>query len=214
MKGRQNRMAMKSDFDYFKMFTRAAEYSEQAAALLREVMTDFNPEALSEKMKEIHAVEHAADQAKHDMNRALARAFITPIEREDIMLLSQQLDDVTDDIEDVVLRMYMFNVLSVREEALEFASLIYKCCEAMRDMLREFPHFRKSGSILENIVEINRLEEVGDALYTKAVRRLYLSTQNAVELMVWREIFDRMEKCCDACEHVANAVESIIMKNT
>ena len=41
-----------------------------------------------------------------------------------------------------------------------------------------------------------------------------MSSKDAVELMIWREIFDRMEKCCDACEHVANAVESIIMKNT
>jgi hypothetical protein len=165
-------------------------------------------------MSEMHAVEHAADIAKHELNRELARAFITPIEREDIMLLTQELDDVTDAVEDVLLRLYMFNVLSIRNEALEFTQLIYKCCEAMEEMLREFRHFRKSDSISKSIVEINRLEEEGDALYTKAVRRLYMGTQNAVDLMVWSEIFDRLEKCCDSCEHVANVVESIIMKNT
>lgn len=207
-------MARKHEFDYFNMFTRAAEYSAQAADILQTVLQNFDPDTLKDKMHEMHAVEHAADIAKHEMNRELAHAFITPIEREDIMVLTQMLDDVTDNIEDVLIRLYMFNVLSVRADALEFSQLIYKCCDAMETMMTEFRHFRKSGSITANIVEINRLEEEGDSLYTKAVRKLYLGSQNAVELMVWREIFDRMEKCCDACEHVANTVESIIMKNT
>ncbi|HOB36352.1 MAG TPA: DUF47 family protein [Candidatus Avimonas sp.] len=207
-------MARRKEFDYFGMFIRAAEYSAQAADMLHKVMEEYDPDSLKDRMKEMHAVEHAADIAKHEMNRALARAFITPIEREDIMLLTQELDDVTDLIEDVLLRLYMFNVLSVREEALDFSTMIYRCCEAMEEMMREFRNFRKSGLISEKIVEINRLEEEADALYTKAVRRLYLSSKDPVELMVWSEIFDRMERCCDTCEHVANLVESIIMKNT
>ncbi|MDD2361803.1 MAG: DUF47 family protein [Oscillospiraceae bacterium] len=207
-------MARKQEFDYFKMFTRAAEYSAQAADILNSIFQNFDPDTLKEKMKEMHVVEHAADIAKHKMNSELAHAFITPIEREDIMLLSQKLDDVTDTVEDVLIRLYMFNVLSIRSETLEFSRLIYKCCDAMKEMMSEFRHFRKSLSINDYIVEINRLEEEGDALYTNAVRRLYMGSRDAVELMVWREIFDRMEKCCDACEHVANTVESIIMKNT
>ncbi len=207
-------MSRKNDFDYFKTFTRAAEYSAQAADILQNVMQNYDPDSLKEKMKEMHAVEHAADVAKHELNRALVRAFITPIEREDIMQLSQLLDDVTDNVEDVLLRLYMFNVLSIRDDALEFSQLIYRCCEAMKEMMHEFRNFRKSGSISKNIVEINRLEEEGDALYTKAVRKLHMGTKDAVQLLIWREIFDRMEKCCDTCEHVANSVESIIMKNT
>ncbi|MDD2418464.1 MAG: DUF47 family protein [Oscillospiraceae bacterium] len=207
-------MARKREFDYFKVFIRATEYSAQAADILYNVLQNFDPDKLKERMKEMHVVEHAADIAKHEMNRELAHAFITPIEREDIMLLTQKLDDVTDAVEDVLLRLYMFNVLSIRSEALEFSQLVYKCCDAMKEMMNEFHNFRKSDSIYGKIVEINRLEEDGDALYTKAVRRLYMGSQDAIELMVWREIFDRMEKCCDACEHVANTVESIIMKNT
>jgi predicted phosphate transport protein (TIGR00153 family) len=207
-------MARKNEFDYYRMFTRAAEYSAQAADILHNTLQNYDPDTLNDKMKEMHAVEHAADIAKHEMNRALARAFITPIEREDIMLLTQELDDVTDAIEDVLIRLYMFNVLSIRDEALEFSKMIFRCCEAMEEMLREFRNFRKSDSISKNIIEINRLEEEADALYTKSVRRLYLGSKDPVELMVWREIFDRMEKCCDTCEHVANLVESIIMKNS
>ncbi len=208
-------MARKQEFDYFEAFIRAADYSMQAADILHQTLESFNPDDLQERMKEIHVVEHAADIAKHDLNRALARAFITPIEREDILLLSQAMDDVTDAIEDVLIRLYIFNVLSIREDAISFSDVIKKCCAGMKETMQEFRNFRKSRSINDSIVEINRLEEEGDSLYTKTVRKLYLTSRDdAVELMVWREIYDRMEKCCDACEHVANAVESIIMNNT
>ena len=148
------------------------------------------------------------------MMQELSKAFITPLEREDIMQLIQYIDTVTDAIEDVLMRAYMFNVQSIRDEALDFAKLIVKCCDTMKDAMKEFHNFRKSGSIHESIVEINRLEEEGDKLYMKAVRKLYLGSKDPVELMVWREIFDRLEKCCDACEDVANVVESVIMKNS
>ena len=108
----------------------------------------------------------------------------------------------------------MFNVQAIRDEAVDFAKLIVKCCDTMKDAMKEFHNFRKSGSIHESIVEINRLEEEGDKLYMKAVRKLDLGSKDPVELMVWREIFDRLEKCCDACEDVANVVESVIMKNS
>ena len=207
-------MASKRDMDYFNTFVKGVEYSCQAAKMLDDTLRHFDTDTLPEKIKEIHLVEHTADIAKHDMMRELARAFITPIEREDIIQLSQEIDNVTDCIEDVLMRIYMCIILSIREEALEFTDLIVKCCQALEDAMIEFHNFRKSSSINENIVEVNRCEELGDTLYTKAVRRLYTISRDPIELIVWREVFDRMEKCCDCCEHVANVMESVIMKNS
>ena len=207
-------MAKKRDYDYFEMFVKGVAYSCKAAQMLEETLGHFDPDSLQIKLKDLHAVEHGADILKHDMMKELARAFITPIEREDILELMQELDDVTDDIEDVLIRTYIFHILSIREDALRFADIISRCCGEMLKMMKEFRDFRKSKTIHEMIVAINDLEEEGDRLYTEAVRRLFMHSKDPIELMVWREIFDRMEKCCDACEHVANIVESIIMKNS
>ena len=204
----------KKDYAYFQAFTQAVDYSCQAAEILKNTLTYFDTDKLNDRLKDVHGVEHAADLGKHEMMSELARAFITPIEREDILELMQELDDVTDDIEDVLIRTYIFHILSIREDALRFADIISRCCGEMLKMMKEFRDFRKSKTIHEMIVTINDLEEEGDRLYTEAVRRLFMHSKDPIELMVWREIFDRMEKCCDACEHVANIVESIIMKNS
>lgn len=70
------------------------------------------------------------------------------------------------------------------------------------------------GRKIKNEVEINRLEEDGDKLYISTVHNLYQSTKDSVELMVWTEIYCRLENCCDFCEDVANDIKNIVMKNS
>ena len=58
------------------------------------------------------------------------------------------------------------------------------------------------------------LEEEGDRLFIESMRRLHAEVTDPIEIIAWREIYVYLEKCCDACEHVADVVESVIMKNT
>ena len=84
-----------------------------------------------------------------------------------------RIDDVTDSLEDILLRLYMFRITSLREDAVSFVSIICDCCCALKKLMVEFPEFRKSKAIKDMIIEINHLEENGDKLYTEAMRRLY-----------------------------------------
>lgn len=81
----------KKDYDYFQAFTQAVDYSCQAAEILKNTLTYFDTDKLNDRLKDVHGVEHAADLGKHEMMSELARAFITPIEREDILELMQEL---------------------------------------------------------------------------------------------------------------------------
>ncbi len=207
-------MGSKRDFNYFEAFVQLVDYSCQSAEILDTSLKRFDHQGLAEMMTNLHGIEHAADMGKHDMMNRLAREFISPIEREDIIELGQEIDNVTDSIEDVLMGIYMYNIQVIRPEALDFVDVIVQCCNALKKTMEDFQNFRKSTTIHDSIVEINRLEEVGDRLYTEAVRSLYLNCQDPIETVSWTEIFDRLESCCDACEHVANVVESVIMKNT
>ncbi len=206
-------MAKKRDGYYFTVFVEMVEYCCKAAVALDEVLHNYDPDTVEEKMQELHQIEHSADLAKHDMISKLIKEFITPIEREDIMALAHQIDNVTDAIEDVILRLYMYNIRTILPEALEFSKTITQCCEELKKMMQEFANFRKSKTIHEHLVRVNYLEEVGDRLYVQAVRTLYTTDHTAMEITGWTEMFERMEKCCDACEDVADVVESVIMKN-
>lgn len=207
-------MAIKKDDNYFSTFVELVKYSCEAAELLHDILHNYRADELQEKMKEMHAIEHRGDVERHMMIKKLLREFITPIEREDIMALADSIDTVTDTIEDVLMRMYMFNIKSVREDALKMSAIIVKCCKALQQAMEEFHNFRKSQTLHGLIIEINNLEEEGDALFTEATRNLYVSVTDPIEVYGWDQTLHYMEKCCDACEDVSDVIESVMMKNS
>ena len=208
-------MAKQRSNEYFEGFVLGMESACKAAEYLENLVEHFDPEKLGEQIEEMHAIEHQADISKHSLMHKLAKEFITPIEREDIILLLQQIDNVTDFIEDVVLKMFMYNAKSMRHEALQFASIIKQCCYESRDALKELPGFQKNSDRLAlAIIRVNDFEEQGDRLYCAAMRRLYCENAESLERITWTKLFDWMEACCDACEDVMESVELVVMKNS
>ena len=208
-------MARKNENNYFNMFIQSAGYAHKAAKLLEQIYKNFNPENLPKLLEEAHAIEHEGDTLRHDLMNRLMKEFITPIEREDIIQLSEAIDEVNDDIEDVVMRTYMYNVSSIRPEAIEIAEIIVSCCDALDNMLKDFENFRKSTGIKDKVILVNEKESIGDHIYKKAVRNLFTDPSvTPMEAIAWNELFHRLERCCDDCENVANVVESVIMKNS
>lgn len=204
----------KKDNIYFDNFTKCADLAYQAAVLLESALKNFDVNEIDKKREEIHEIEHAADAAKHEMIAELVRAFITPIERDDILRLSQLIDDVTDAIDDILIHIYINNIRTLRPDSIPFAGLIVTCCKSLKDMMVEFADFKKSKRLIDCVIDVNRLEEEGDVMYLNAMRELHTTSTDPIEIIVWREIYDYLEKCCDACEHIADVVESISIQNS
>lgn len=207
-------MKRKQSFNYFEAFVKLSKYSLSSAEILHNTLLNFEPDKIPQRVKEMHEIEHSADLAKHVIINKLVKEFLPPIEREDIINLSQEIDDVTDSVEDVLLFMSMFNIKTLRPEILKFTELISTCCKSMHDALVEFQTFKSSKTLHEKIVEINRLEEEGDGLYFNMMQNLFASSNDPIELMTWTEILHRLERCCDNCEDVADIIEQIVMKNS
>lgn len=205
---------MKKDQYYFDALANCAAYGCDAALLLQESFEQFNPETVTQRMEAIHVIEHKADDLKHEMIRKLSREFMTPIEREDILTLSQELDNVVDCLDDVMQRLYIHNVLALRGDMLDILTLIVRCTEALHRALSELHNFKRSQTIAVHIVEVNNLESQGDALYLEAMRRMNMTEPNPINIIAWTHIYEGLENCLDACEHASDVIESVILKNS
>jgi predicted phosphate transport protein (TIGR00153 family) len=206
-------MSKKSGNLYFDNFKESMAISCEAAETLKRLLTDFDVEGLPAALKVMHEIEHRGDAKKHEMTEELVRAFITPIERDDIVTLSQNIDNVTDNIEDILIHIYITNITEIRQEALDYAELLIRCCRASYFLLEEFVNFKKSRQLRDLIVQINQLEEEGDAMYMRFRRSLHEYCTDPAQIMAWDEIFSYFENVCDACEDVADIVESITIGN-
>lgn len=207
-------MANKRDSFYFDSFIECTEASCTAARLLRETLVDFDPDKLQERLALMHEVEHTADEKKHHVMDMLVKEFIAPIEREDIATLCSNIDDMTDKLEDVIIRLYINNVQTVEAGAIKMMDVIIACCEEVSSLMKEFADFRHSKQIRQRIIRINELEEQADRMYIENMRNLHIESKDPLHIIAWREIYNYLEKCADSCEHVGDIVESVVMKNS
>lgn len=204
----------KGDKFYFENFVAGTELSKKAAEYLVTCLENYEPQKIEQMMIEMHEIEHQADMKKHEMNAALAKAFVTPVDREDLDMLSHQLDDVTDQIEEVLQIFYINNVQTVEPAAVEFAKNIVKACAMLCELMGEFENFKRSKKIKELVIAINDVEEECDKLYLRTMRSLSQNSTDALVTIAWRDIYEHLEACADACEHVSECVGTVIMKNT
>ena len=204
----------KGDKFYFENFVACTALSKEAANYLVECLENYDPNKIEDMLQKMHEIEHRADQKKHEMNEVLRKAFVTPVDREDLDMLSNQLDDVTDMLEEVLQKFYINDVRLIQPAAIEFAKKLVKSCQLLCSLMGEFENFKRSKHIRNMIVELNDAEEECDRLYLKSMRNLATQSQNVLSIIAWRDIYDCMESCADACEHVSECVGAVIMKNT
>jgi uncharacterized protein Yka (UPF0111/DUF47 family) len=58
------------------------------------------------------------------------------------------------------------------------------------------------------------LEEEGDAVYHDAMGKLFADESgDAIEVIKWKDLYDKVEDALDRCEDVGNVLQSIALKN-
>ena len=207
-------MSKKSDAFYYENFLSVAKICEDAADYLTDCLTNYDADAIETRLKVMHEFEHAADKKKHEMNETLSRAFITPLEREDLAELSHTLDEVVDNIEEVLQCFYMDAPKKVTDESILLSQKILLCCKALENMFTELHNFKKPKDLIARIIEISDIEEECDKIYIEAYKNARSISGDALEVIAQRKIYDYLERCADACEHVADVVEMVVMKNS
>ena len=208
-------MAKKNKFNYFDAFEKQVDIASEVADVLIEAIEGFTTaEELEPLLERAHEIENRGDDVNHDIMSSVAADFITPIEREDIIELAQDLDEIIDMIEGIIQYFYMYDIHFMHPQAIEFARIIKKQLKALNKSMDTFREFKKVKKIRAMVEDVNELEEQADALYLKTIRQLYtVDVENAVRVEVWSRLFDRLEATCDACETVADALSSITLKN-
>jgi len=204
----------KGDKFYFDNFAASATLSKKAAAYLVECLENYDPDRIEQMLQDMHSIEHSADIKKHEMTEALAKAFVTPVDREDLDMLSNKMDEVTDHIEEILQKFYIYNIQTVDASIIEFAKNITRSCDLLCELMTEFENFKRSKKIHSLIVALNDAEEECDKIYLSSMRELTKSSSDILTIISMRDIYDGFEACADACEHVSDCVGSVIMKNT
>jgi predicted phosphate transport protein (TIGR00153 family) len=196
---------------FYDLFDGTMEKALEAANALVDLLEDYTD--VETKIAHLKDIEHECDLHVHKVLKALNASFVTPIDREDIYMVAKEMDNIVDTIEEVANRFVLFHVTTIREEAKVMSKLIVECVFELKCLVNELRVMKRSKILKDKIIEVNRIENVGDVVYRNAIKGLFEKETNAIELIKWKQIYELMENSLDSCEDVANIIEGVIMKH-
>lgn len=160
----------------------------------------------------IKELEHKTDKIELDCVEALHKTFITPFERTDILELIKRMDDIVDSIDKAASRIKIYDITVIRQDVQLVADILVKSTTELKEAivgLRDLKHIEK---IRQKCQRVRQLETEGDNVFKKAISDLFKET-DAVKVIKWKEIYERLEKSVNRCEDVANIIEGILIES-
>ncbi|MGI5179198.1 DUF47 domain-containing protein [Dactylosporangium sp. CA-152071] len=201
-----------SDDSFYDFFTRAAGNLVKGTELLSELaVPGVDVMTVSERLVE---VEHDSDAITHELYKKINSSFITPFDREDIYRLGSLLDDVMDHLEAVGSLLYLYGLTKLPSLPRELHEIVKVLDQQARLTAEAMPRLKTMKNLEEYWVECNRLENEGDNAYRMLLVRLFSGEYDALTVLKMKEVVDELEAACDAFEHVANTVETIVVKES
>ncbi len=197
------------DEGFFELFDGLATRMTRSAALLNALFTE--PTRLDQYAGQIKELEHQADEITHEIMKRIDQSFVTPLDREDIHLLATRLDNVVDLMDGTARRAQMFHLSDRRDPAKDLTRVLLQATEAIAQAVVSI----KDPNAVQIIGrDVKKLEEEGDAIYSKAVGALFEGKPDALEVIKWKELYDNIEHAIDEADDVLNVLESISIKNS
>jgi predicted phosphate transport protein (TIGR00153 family) len=205
---RLSQMFMPKDREFFDLFESAATNVVRGADLLDQMLRNYPERA--DLARDILICEQEGDRITHDAIHRLNNTFVTPIDREDIILLVSALDDIIDLTEEVADYLGLYKIEAPMEQAQRLAHILLDAC---RQIAEAMPRLRDFKDMDRYTVEIHRLENDGDRIVREGVASLFEGGIDPMVVIRWKDLFERLEEAIDACERVANVLQGIVIKN-
>lgn len=209
---------MPRDGNFFELFNQHADRIVEAAKAFALLVANYGDLQLREKYNiEVDHAERAADRITHEVNRALHKTFITPIDREQIHSLINTMDDVADLIQDSAETMALYDVRHMTEEIRRLTDLCVRCCERLKDavyLLDRIADPKVADAAIKTCEEIDRLESDADRVMRTAMSKLFREESDVREVIKLKAIYELLETVTDKCEDVANLIEGVVLENS
>ena len=197
------------DNAYFDMLSASADnlvLGVQALAKIFEPGSDRKSVA-----DEVRKIEHEEDEVTHSILRKLNSTFITPFDRDDIYRLAGRLDDVMDFMEAAVDLVVLYKLDELPTEIAEQVDVLQRAALLTAEAM---PRLRTRKDLDVYWIEVNRLENEADQLYRRLLAKLFDGGYDALTVLKLKEVAEQLESAADAFENVANAIETIVVKET
>lgn len=205
---------------FYDFLERQAKVAHKGANALAAFST--NGSNVEEVRDEVQKFEHEGDGIVQQMEEALAKTFVTPIDREDLHSLSSKLDGVIDLMNGAIRSCFLLGVDKPTEPMRKLIEIIVRCTRTIDDAM---PKLRRHqyAEIVSASRELRAIEKEADTVYREAVSALFKSdatgngyrdaASDARVLIREKTVLEDLENAIDQCDAIADTLANLAVKH-
>ncbi|MEN6348581.1 MAG: DUF47 family protein [Syntrophomonas sp.] len=198
---------------FFTFFEELADAICEAAEILKE----FSKKALypEERLEALTAIEERGDKMLSRVMREINSSFIAPFDREDILLLARELNNILDHIQGSMEKFVLYKAEPPKEPlyVMKLIDVLAQASLEIKNAVDKLPEVKTMhDQIAISCEKIRSYEHEGDYLYRAGIALLFENRDNVIEIIKWKEIYEHLETTLDYCENVSNILKGITVK--
>jgi len=198
------------DKKFFKLFN---ELSDSMNSIIQDFLTlcqNYDEkDALNEK---IVSTEKRGNSIADELMKELLSNFVTPMDREDIHQLTKLLNSIIDHVHSAAIRLELYRISDINPELTKLAEILLVCTKELSLLVGKLDNMSELEKLSLHINTLHKLEEDGDQVYRGAIRRLFDEEKDALQVMKWKDIYDRLENAIDKCNDAGNIIMGVVLK--
>ncbi len=201
------------DEKFFVLMEESTANLCKAADLMNRLMASEGSRERDRLVAEIDDLEHKGDEITHRIFSALNSTFVTPLDREDIHALTSVLDDVMDHMNGSAARFTLYKLKSIPRDMVKLVQILGHSINELHTGITFLRNLHETHKLRDILRKVNEYENEADAVFERAVAKLFDKERNPIKLIKLKEIYVSLELATDKCEDAANVLEAILIKN-
>jgi hypothetical protein len=211
----------RKDTEFFDLFLENAKFFHLGAVLLDDVIKD--PNQALERIEDILGLESAADEVNEKIINKLNLSFITPIDREDIYSIANELANGVDMMQGALQRIIMYHAGHATKRSHALTKFLVENTDELVKAFKLLSDVKKNQrDILDSVHKISDNESRGDLIYRSDIGILFDEAVEAskehgasravIHLIKWKDILEDVEEALDHTKKVGDMIRGVVMK--
>jgi uncharacterized protein Yka (UPF0111/DUF47 family) len=195
---------------FFEYLQKQAALLESSNKLLRDIVKKkkIDQKILKKSLKEIDANSEKGDKILNEVLTSLHESFITPIDREYILLLSTNINRSINSIKKIVIAVQYYQLKSVENTFLNQLELLDSVSKELKTLFEKPLAFTQNKKYLQTI---QILETKADQIYRKNLDSIIFDKTNLMNAIRMKDIYDKTEDAIDDMKYIADIFQIILI---
>jgi hypothetical protein len=197
---------------FYNYMRQQAETLIEGCAIFRDLVSTIefmNESQIKEKLFQIKNCELKGDTIERQIIDELHKTFITPIDREDIHLMTINIDKSLDILNSISRKVEIYNIRKVPANVARFADIIVEIAAELKTLIKAL---QDKDQVNDNVQRMHGLENRADDLFHLSMAELFNNSYTATDIIKFKEFYEHLESIVDSIDFIGKLVRGIVVK--